>query len=126
MIYCLINPETNALLGIVEQMPESQAYVSLNRDMPDFAKEEWNPAIQAFFTKHGVGLSKLEYLRRFTVNERVAIRAAAAANPVLADYLAMLELAQEINLRDTDTIAAVNMLEQAGLIGTGRAAEILS
>ncbi len=71
-------------------------------------------------------LTKLEYLRRFTVDERVAIRAAAEQNAVLADYLKLMELAQEINLDDPDTIAAVQMLEQAGLIATGRAAEVLA
>ena len=71
-------------------------------------------------------LSKLEYLRRFTSEERVTIRQAAKVTPVLEDYLAMLELADEINTGDADTIAAVNMLEQAGLIAPGRAAEVLA
>lgn len=71
-------------------------------------------------------ITKLEYLRRFTTDERVAIRAAASANPVLDDYLKLMELAQEINLDDQDTVSAVNMLEQAGLIALGRAAEVLA
>lgn len=70
--------------------------------------------------------TKLEYLRRFTTEERVAIRSAAASNPVLDDYLKLMELAQEINLDDPDTVAAVAMLEQAGLIASGRAAEVLA
>jgi len=71
-------------------------------------------------------ITKLEYLRRFTTDERVAIRATASANPVLDDYLKLMELAQEINLDDPDTVAAVQMLEQAGLIAAGRAAEVLA
>lgn len=71
-------------------------------------------------------LSKLEYLRRFTTAERVTIRHAAKSEPVLEDYLAMLELAQDINLDDPDTVAAVGMLEQVGLIAQGRAAEVLA
>lgn len=70
-------------------------------------------------------LTKLEYLRRFTVDERVAIRAAAASNPLLADYLQLMELATEIDTADPDTVSAVTMLEQAGLIDAGRAEEIL-
>lgn len=70
-------------------------------------------------------MTKLEYLRRFTQAERIAIREAAKVSPVLEDYLQLLELATEINTGDADTIAAVTMLEQAGLIGTGRAQEIL-
>ena len=74
----------------------------------------------------GRTMTKLEYLRRFTVEERVAIRAAAEQNAVLADYLQLMELAQDINTGDADTIAAVTMLEQAGLIAAGRAQEILN
>ena len=74
----------------------------------------------------GRTLTKLEYLRRFTVDERVAIRAAAEQNAVLADYLQLMELAQDINTGDADTIAAVTMLEQAGLIAAGRAQEVLN
>lgn len=74
----------------------------------------------------GRTLTKLEYLRRFTVEERVAIRAAAEQNAVLADYLQLMELAQDINTSDADTVAAVTMLEQAGLIAVGRAQEILN
>jgi len=71
-------------------------------------------------------ITKLEYLRRFTSNERIAIRTAALSNAVLNDYMALLELAQEVNLDDPDTVSACQMLEQAGLIGAGRAAEILA
>ena len=71
-------------------------------------------------------MTKLEYLRRFTVDERVAIRAAAEQNAVLADYLQLMELAQDINTGDPDTVAAVTMLEQAGLIAAGRANEVLN
>lgn len=71
-------------------------------------------------------LTKLEYLRRFTQAERVAIREAAKVNPILEDYMALLDLAEEVNTGDADTIAALQMLEQAGLIAAGRAGEILN
>lgn len=71
-------------------------------------------------------ITKLEYLRRFTPKERIAIRAAAEQDAALTDYLQLMELAQEINLDDPDTIAAVQMLEQSGLIAAGRAAEVLA
>ena len=74
----------------------------------------------------GVIRTKLEHLRRFTQDERVAIRNAAKAIPVLEDYMALLELAEEINITDPDTIAAVQMLETSGLLAVGRASEILS
>lgn len=74
----------------------------------------------------GAVFSKLAYLRRFTQEERIAIRTAATQSPALADYLALLELAEEIDTRDADTIAAVHLLEQLGLLADGRALEILN
>lgn len=94
-------------------------------DLVDYTNTEWTPDAQPVAPISRT-LTKLEYLRRFTVEERVAIRAAAEQNPVLADYLQLMELAQEINTGDADTIAAVTMLEQAGLIAAGRAQEILN
>jgi hypothetical protein len=70
-------------------------------------------------------LTKLEYLRRFTAEERITIRTVAKTNVVLEDYLALLDLAEEVNTNDIDTIGAVTMLETAGLIAVGRAQEIL-
>lgn len=71
-------------------------------------------------------LTKLEYLRLFTQEERITIRTVAKTNAVLEDYLDMLDIAEEINLDDPDTIAAVMMLEGAGLLAEGRASEVLS
>jgi hypothetical protein len=74
----------------------------------------------------GRTLTKLEYLRRFTADERIAIREAAKVNPMLEDYMALMELATEIDTSDADTIAGVQMLEVAGLIAAGRANEVLN
>lgn len=75
-------------------------------------------------------ISGVAYLRRFSQAERIAIRAAAINSAVLDDYLKLLDttIAQGgiVNLDDPDTITAVNLLEQAGLIALGRAAEVLA
>jgi hypothetical protein len=70
--------------------------------------------------------TKLEYLRRFTQAERIAIRGAAKAVPELEDYLQLLELASEVRSDDPDIASALAMLGGAGLIGAGRAGEILN
>lgn len=70
--------------------------------------------------------TKLEYLRRFTQDERIAIRTAAKQVPALDDYLELLALATEVRSDDPDIVGALQMLEGAGLIGAGRAQEILN
>ena len=94
-------------------------------DLIDYDHVEYFPDEPAVVVPTTI-LTKLAYLRRFTTEERVMIREAAKVNPVLDDYLAMMELAEEINTGDADTVAAVNMLEQVGLIGSGRANEVLN
>lgn len=75
-------------------------------------------------------VSGVSYLRRFTQAERIAIRGAASQSAVLDDYLKLLDATIQqggiVNLDDADTVAAVQMLEQVGLIAAGRAAEILA
>ena len=76
-------------------------------------------------------LTKLGFRRRFTLAERVAVDA-APGNPafpgnVRAILLTMatdLSLAEEIDLDDADVISGLTLLEQLGVIASGRAAEI--
>ena len=70
--------------------------------------------------------TKLEYLRRFTQDERIAIRTAAKQVPALDDYLELLALATDVRSDDPDIVGALAMLEAGGLIGVGRAQEILN
>ena len=121
----------NALLGVSEDaplsVPEGAVVKARGGVLPDLSKMTYNPAVLDFFQRNDIRVvTKLAYLRRFTSEERVGIRAAAKANAILEDYLALLELSDEINLDDQDTLSAVQMLEGAGLIGAGRAAEILA
>lgn len=71
-------------------------------------------------------LNKIDFLRLFTQAERIAIRAAAKVNPVVEDYQAMLDAASVVRLSDPDIQAGIPALEAAGLIGPGRAAQILA
>jgi hypothetical protein len=70
-------------------------------------------------------ITRLEFLQRFTPEERVAIRTAAKESVLLEDYLELVALATFIDVTRADTIAGVQQLELLGLIGVGRAGEIL-
>ena len=70
-------------------------------------------------------LTHLEFLRRFTSDERIAITQAGLSNTAIADYIKMLDVAKSINTTDSDVAAGVQSLEAAGVIDVGRAAEIL-
>lgn len=68
-------------------------------------------------------LTQLNFLRRFTSQERITAK--ASNDPIIEDFMYLLTLAQDIRLDDQDTIAGVNYLEQQGILAEGRAAEIL-
>lgn len=71
-----------------------------------------------------VPLTQLQFLRRFTAQERIAIR--SSTDPVIIDFLHLLDLAQEVLTDDPDTVAAIGYLEQQGYIDAGRGEEILA
>lgn len=71
-------------------------------------------------------LTRLQFMRRFSDAERAAIRAArdSGRSQDLLDFWELLQLASQINVNDPDIQSGVVMLEQAGLIGTGRIKQI--
>lgn len=71
-------------------------------------------------------LTQLQFLRRFTPEERTNIAQLRTQNPQINDYLSLLELAKFVNPYDPDVILGVNMLEQIGVLGQGRAGQILN
>lgn len=71
-------------------------------------------------------LTRRGFIKRFTVSEYAAIKTAAQSNDTVDYYWQMFCLAEEIDTNDPDTVAGMTMLEQAGLIGPGRATEVLS
>ena len=71
-------------------------------------------------------ITKFAFKQRLTQTERIAIREAAAVNPIVYDFEDLLNSAQFVDLTFPDTIAGVQQLEAAGLLTEGRANEILT
>lgn len=66
-----------------------------------------------------------EFLNLFTATEVESIIAAADANASLRVWFEKFKVARFIQLNNPETIAGVNALEIATILGSGRAAEIL-
>lgn len=73
-------------------------------------------------------MTRLQFMRRFTDDERAAIRAArdSGQSQDLLDFWELLKVATSVNINDQDIQLGVGMLEQVGLIGTGRSTEVLT
>jgi hypothetical protein len=71
-------------------------------------------------------LTVLQFRKRFTQAEKVAIYEAAKTMTLVQVWLDDLATAQEVSRDDPETIAGVQGLEAVGLLSVGRANEILA
>lgn len=71
-------------------------------------------------------LTKLQYMNRFRDDELATIYAAAKVSPAVEVWLEKFKLSEFVDTADVRTTLGLQALESAGLIGAGRAAEILS
>jgi len=71
-------------------------------------------------------ITKRAFLKRITPEEFAMIKGAASQNATADYYWQMFMLSEEIDLLFEDTIGGLQMMESAGLLAAGRAAEILS
>ena len=69
--------------------------------------------------------TRLKFINRFTPTEVKTILAAAKVNADVEMYVYKQQQAEEVDLLDAETMAGVHLLEAGGLLGAGRAAQIL-
>jgi hypothetical protein len=112
----------------IKDMPYYYAHISYRQALRDYPNTEDFPnGVRPTLDKTiKNALTKYQFMSRFTATERITLEQASTQSPELADWITLFKLTEEINLGDPNTIAGVQMLEQAGIIGVGRANEILS
>jgi hypothetical protein len=82
-------------------------------------------AAEAEASNFTLPIPKIDWTRRFTMAERIAIRQAAKTDPVIEDILELLAaVSTGVLLSDADTQMALGYFAQQGLITSERAAEI--
>ncbi|KAF0119459.1 MAG: tail sheath protein [Rhodospirillaceae bacterium] len=59
-------------------------------------------------------LPKLAFLRRFTQEERIAIRAQGKTDPVIKDFWLLLDLADTVDVTDPGMVQTIRYLEHPG------------
>lgn len=135
MIFVTYDTATGAMVNVSDVLPSpNPEHCTRAINVDSVTVDSWNPITLRFDEERDPiaerNISGVQYLRRFTQAERIAIRAAASQSPELDGYLKLLDItiAQggAIDLNDPDTIAAVGLLEAVGLLAAGRAAEVLA
>lgn len=92
-------------------------------EIPDLNYYQWDSATDTWIDS-GAHLTRLQFLNRFTVQERLTI--AASADPMVADIMRLLNVASYIDRSDQNTMMGVGYLAMVGLIANARVAEILA
>ena len=75
------------------------------------------------FVRDSTVMSKKEFLARFTMNERIAIR--DSADPIVRDLMFMLEAAAYVDVVDPLVVQGINYLAAVNLIAASRVQELL-
>jgi hypothetical protein len=70
-------------------------------------------------------ITAVQFMRRFTVEERIAIREQRAVDPVLDDFFDLLVVAGSVRVDDPDMMAGVGYLVLKGLVSIDRTAQLL-
>lgn len=93
---------------------------------PDPMEEHWDSASRSFIPVPRRIVSHLNFLSRFSSAEYAAIQEARAVSADMDFEWQKFFVSEYIDLDYPPTIAGVTGLENANLIGPGRAAEILA
>ena len=68
---------------------------------------------------------KLDFLRRISQDERIAVRARRMTDPFVDDFMALLDVAATCANDDPDLLSGMNYLTQLGIITPARLDQIL-
>lgn len=92
--------------------------------MPDVVHFKWDSASKTFVKRSFRTLSKLQFLSRFYPAERITAR--NSEDVMVKDIMAMLEIAEYIDLDDIVTQQALSYLGFVGILTSERVNEVLS
>jgi len=81
-------------------------------------------AVEAEAQNYALPLTHLQFMTRFTMEERVAIRAAAKTDPVIDDFLELLEISDYIYPAHEMTLAGLQYMVSQNLLTSERAVEV--
>jgi hypothetical protein len=120
--------------GILQRMTDLNGVTTSISDGSVFYMKDPNPTPPSWALPDPVqevkiepkNLTRLQFRNSFTQAEKVAIYTASKVNVEVEIWLDDLAQTETIDLNNQQTISNLQLLEAAGLIAKGRAAEILA
>lgn len=112
---------------VQEWHPNLPGFEPMSKEVATSLAEEQRVRMESGTEPEPRGITKLEFMSRFTDEELVAIYAMAKTIPQIELWLEKVKMATgDVVMSDPRTISGVNGLEALGLIGEGRSREILA
>lgn len=127
--FAIYNAATGALVSVgtvvADPLPANLASVAVGVVTPTGI---WNVTTRVFDAAPIIkpAIAPIDFLRRFTFAEEVAIRTAAKTDVGIEVFLGRLNATVAVHLGEADTINGVNYLLAKSLLTPARAAEILA
>lgn len=118
------------MIGILFSTPygenfDNVSFHEMDGLIPDLNSHEWNSELETLKPmQNNKILTKLQFLDKFTINERIAIT--ASADPIVNDIMRMFNIADYINMEDPKTIQAIQYFMYANYITQDRYLEIMN
>jgi len=105
---------------------DDAAAIALAREEDEDKEEIRRAEVAASKAKTRKTLTRLEFLNRFKVEERIGLRMKEQVDPVVVDLFEMIRVAEFIDTTAQTTIDGIGYLALKGYITPERAVEILS
>jgi hypothetical protein len=127
MFYYIYKDDTKQLISESSTLiPEKSGYTVISFEERQLGKR-WNTETLTFDDAPASRVLDAEtFINKFTATEQEDIIEAAKTSKKAARFIEILKLVKAANLDSEFIQTSVNAIESAGIIDTGRAAEVLS
>jgi len=126
-MYYVLSRDDSILIGVTTDdaysfnLPNVSIH-EMEGSIPDLNRYKWDFQSGEFVRSSDV-LTKREFLNKFSIQERAAIR--SSQDPIVIDVMNMLEVSEYIDLDNQDTVNSVGYLAMVGLLEQHRVQEVL-
>jgi hypothetical protein len=102
--FVIFEPNSGTLYGLstFESSSFPEQYIKEERQgkLPE-SLDLWDAASREFTHNKKFLITKLEFLTRFSNTERIQTRQLSSTDPIIDDFMKLLEISQEIDLTNT-------------------------
>lgn len=130
MAWVSYNSTTGTLVQISDyEIPLTNGLSVTQNALPKAALEveyQWDEVLLDFVIKTSRRMARIDFLRRLTPQERIAIRELAKTDVIVFDAMELLNMADYVDVNDTDVIQMCGYFVYVNILTSARVLEILA